>query len=184
MAKERQSKSPRLKVYQTQLGFYESVVAAPNQSAALRAWGIHQNLFADGGAQVATEPGAIAAALAQPGVPLRRAPGSSEGFGTAPGLPRLPDLPRSPGRAKAQKPIAKPAPADRSPLDAAEAALAGLAEERGREERAFQQRRAALDEEEAAADRRYRDRKAQAEKALERERRAYTKAGGRLGPRG
>jgi hypothetical protein len=36
------------KVFQAQFGFYDTVVAAPSQVAALRAWGIHQNLFAGG----------------------------------------------------------------------------------------------------------------------------------------
>ncbi len=61
----------RLKVFQAQFGFYDSVVAAPSQVAALRAWGAHQNLFSDGGARVATDEQAIEAALAQPEVPLR-----------------------------------------------------------------------------------------------------------------
>ncbi|WP_131116344.1 hypothetical protein [Lichenihabitans psoromatis] len=52
-----------LKVYQAQFGFYDSVVAAANQKAALRAWETHQNLFAEGQAHVATDEAAIAAAL-------------------------------------------------------------------------------------------------------------------------
>ncbi len=183
MTKARHSKPPKLKVYQAKLGFYESVVAAANQSAALRAWGTHQNLFAEGGAEVATEPLAIEAALAQPGVPLRRALGSTEPFSAEPGLPRFPDLPRTRARPKAvaPPPVEKPAPADRSALDAAETALATLASERRDEEHAFRQRRAALDQEEAAARRRHRECQAQAQKTLERERRAYVKAGGRAG---
>ena len=38
----------RLKVFQAQFGFYDTVVAASSQAAALRAWGIHQTLFANG----------------------------------------------------------------------------------------------------------------------------------------
>lgn len=37
-----------LKVFQAQFDFYDVVVAAPSQAAALRAWGVHQKLFTDG----------------------------------------------------------------------------------------------------------------------------------------
>ena len=53
----------RLKVFQVHLGFFETVVAAPSQAAALRAWGTHQNLFADGQARVTDDPQAVEAAL-------------------------------------------------------------------------------------------------------------------------
>ena len=56
----------KLKVFQAQLGFYDTVVAAPSQAAALRAWGVHQNLFADGLARITDEEHAVEAALAQP----------------------------------------------------------------------------------------------------------------------
>ena len=62
----------RLKVFSAQLGFYEAVVAAPSQKAALAAWGIHQNLFADGTAHLTQDAAARQAALAQPGVVLQR----------------------------------------------------------------------------------------------------------------
>ena len=35
----------KLKVSQAQFGFFDTVVAAPSQAAALRAWGVNQNLF-------------------------------------------------------------------------------------------------------------------------------------------
>ena len=60
MAKARER---RLKVFQTHLGFFDTVVAAPSQAAALRAWGLHQNIFADGLARIADDPQAVAAAL-------------------------------------------------------------------------------------------------------------------------
>ena len=43
-----------MKVYQAQIGFYDLIVAAPSQAAALRAWGIHLNMFADGSARART----------------------------------------------------------------------------------------------------------------------------------
>ena len=48
----------KLKVFQAQFGFYDTVVAAPSRAAALRAWGTHQNLFASGEAKVATDEAA------------------------------------------------------------------------------------------------------------------------------
>jgi hypothetical protein len=67
------AKARKLKVYQAPFGFHESVVAAPSQTAALRAWGSHQNLFAEGLAKVTTESAAVEAALKHPETPLRRA---------------------------------------------------------------------------------------------------------------
>ena len=52
----------RLKVFTTQSGFYDLAVAAPSQAAALRAWGIHQNLFAEGMAKVASDKAVVDAA--------------------------------------------------------------------------------------------------------------------------
>ncbi len=52
----------KLKVFQAQMGFYDTVVAASSQAAALRAWGTRQNLFASGDAALTTEASAVAAA--------------------------------------------------------------------------------------------------------------------------
>ncbi len=41
----------RLKAFQAPLGFFDTVVAAPSQGAALKAWGSRQNLFRDGQAK-------------------------------------------------------------------------------------------------------------------------------------
>jgi hypothetical protein len=72
--------SRKLKVFQAQFGFYDTVVAASSQAAALRAWGTHQNLFASGEAKVTTDEAAVAAALKHPETPLRRAVGSNDPF--------------------------------------------------------------------------------------------------------
>ena len=118
------TKGRKLKVFQAQFGFYDSVVAAPSQAAALRAWGTHQNLFANGEAKVTTDEAAVAAATAQPETPLRRAVGSTDAFELEPtGVPKVPDAPKkAPTKLAAKskpKTPAKP-PADRSKLDAAE----------------------------------------------------------------
>src|SRR4051812_21470839 len=85
----------KLKVFQASMGFYDTVVAAPSQAAALRAWGTRQNLFADGVARVSEDVRATEAALARPGVVLRRAVGTTDSFSLDPGLPTFPDLPPS-----------------------------------------------------------------------------------------
>ena len=123
----------RLKTFQAHLGFFDTVVAAPSQKAALEAWGSRQNLFHDGTASVATDPQAIKAALQKPGVVLKRLVGSDGEF------VEQPPLPGSVGRARPKKsvppkPVArmqKPS-ADRSKIEAAERALADLREQQSR----------------------------------------------------
>jgi len=53
-------------------GVHEWIVAAPNQDAALEAFGVNQNLFAQGRAWPEKDPVAIEFARETPGVPLRR----------------------------------------------------------------------------------------------------------------
>jgi hypothetical protein len=70
----------RLKVFQAHLGFYDTVVAAPSQKAALEAWGAGKGEFAKGFAKVTSDPVAVQSALAHPGAVLRRPFGSSGPF--------------------------------------------------------------------------------------------------------
>jgi hypothetical protein len=177
------AKTPRLKVFQAQFGFYDSVVAASGQAAALRAWGTHQNLFADGQAHVTTDEAAVKAALAHPETPLRRAVGSNDGFAINPArLPKIPDAPKREAastRAKS-KPKAPPKPpADRSKLDATEATLRTLDEDRKREEAELRLRRDGLDAEIAAAQDTYVRHRRDAAAAIVEARRAYRRAGGK-----
>ena len=72
--------APRLKVFRTHLGFYDVVVAAPSQKAALEAWGAGSNLFAHGFASIVTDPELAKAALRKPGVVLKRQFGSQGEF--------------------------------------------------------------------------------------------------------
>ena len=170
----------RLKVFQVHLGFYDTVVAAPSQAAALRAWGTHQNLFADGQARVTDDPQAIEAALAHPETPLKRAVGSTDPFALeALNLPKVPDAPKTSRPAAKAKPAAprKP-PADRSALDAAEAALRKLDETRKGEEASFRRRQDELDAERQAAQDAYVESHKVATQALTEARTVYRKAGG------
>jgi len=174
--------SRKLKVFQAQFGFYDTVVAAQSQAAALRAWGVNQNLFASGQAKVTTDAAAVAAASAQPETPLRRAVGSSEPFALAPtSLPRVPDAPRK----AAVKPTAKAKPAaparpssERSRLDAVEKALRELDARRKREEADFRREAEDLEARRTAAQSGFVEaRKAATSKVLA-ARTAYRKAGG------
>ena len=121
--------------------------------------------------------------MANPGVPLRRAVGTSEPFSLEPGLPSVPDAPK---RAKAplklvekaKAPQAKRPPADRTCVTAAESRLTVVNGRRIAEEADLEQRRVALQADEAASRQRWsRERKA-AEAELEKARRAYRSDGG------
>ena len=69
-----------LKVFQAHLGFYDTVVAAPSQKAALAAWGARPGEFAKGFAKMTNEPEAVANALAHPGAVLKRPFGSKGAY--------------------------------------------------------------------------------------------------------
>jgi hypothetical protein len=177
----------KLKVFQAQFGFFDTVVSASSQAAALRAWGTHQNLFASGEAKVTTDEAAIAAALAHPETPLRRAVGSREPFLLEPtSLPKVPDAPKravkpagKPKPAEKRKTATKPTPpADRTALDAAEAALHRLDEARKREEAEFRQRQDRLDDAKSAAQATYVAGRKAAAAAVVEARKAYRGAGG------
>lgn len=184
----------KLKVFQAQFGFYDTVVAAPSQAAALRAWGIHQNLFASGDARVTTDEAAVKAALAHPETPLRRPLGATGPFELEPTtLPKVPDAPKRPAPAKAKAaskataaPQAKPRPpADRSKLDAAEAALREVDERRKAEEaelrlqaEALRREAEALEASRSAAQDAYVQARKAASAAVVAAREAYRKAGG------
>ena len=180
LARSAEAKPRRLKVYKAVFGFHESVVAAPNQAAALKAWGVRQNLFAEGQASVEDDAAAVEAARAIPEIPLRRAVGSSDAFAAQPNpLPEPP--PAKSSRAKLDPPAkAKPRPpADRSLLDAAEQALTGLAQERKRGEEEFLRRQEALALERDDAKRRWKSQRKSLERAVDQARRAYREAGGK-----
>ena len=180
MAKARTRK---LKVFESHLGFYDTVVAAPSQAAALRAWGVHQNLFADGLARITDDPDAVEAALAHPETPLRRAAGSSDPFSLEARLPKIPDAPKKARSAPAGKPEPKSRPskppADRTALDAAEAALRDLEEERKREEAEFRRREEELRAEQLSAQRAYVEARKAANENVAEARQAYRRAGGK-----
>jgi hypothetical protein len=174
-----QAKARKLKVFQTQIGFYDTVVAAPSRPAALRAWGVHQDLFAAGQARVMTDDAATAAALRHPGTPLRRPVGAEGPFELeAATLPSMPDVPKP--RAKPAKRAATPGtkpPPDRTKLTAAEAVLRDLDQQRLREEGELQREQDALDRRTEAAQQAYVAARKRASAAVASARQAYRKAG-------
>jgi len=81
-----------LKVFRAHLGFYDTVVAAPSQKAASEAWGADAREFAQGFASVTQDEDAVTAALARPGVVLRRPAGSRGAYKAEPDEPSAPRL--------------------------------------------------------------------------------------------
>lgn len=158
----------RLKVFSANMGFFETVVAAPSQKAALAAWGTSQNLFAEGMAKLDEDPEIIAQALAAPGEVLRRAVGSKGRFSVEAAPPQPPGEKRKTRRS---------AP-DRSKLTKAEKALeaANARFERARAD--LEQRRDELQSEIETLVRRHEEEIAPLEEALGRVRAEFREAGG------
>jgi hypothetical protein len=136
-----------LKVFRAHLGFYDSVVAAPSRKAAAAAWGSGAGLFQHKTAAETKDAEAVEAALAQPGVILRRPFGSRGVFKENPDLPKVPKLTAAHKRklAKLRKESASEKRAEQKRANAAEekrtrAELAEL----DRREREIERRRAEL----------------------------------------
>ena len=62
---------PRMKVFCTTSGFYDTIVAAPSKPAALKAWGAKTDLFSMGIATVVSDPKIAKKALERPGEVIR-----------------------------------------------------------------------------------------------------------------
>jgi colicin import membrane protein len=95
----------KLKAYEASIGFYDLVIAVPSMKAALEAWGAGSNLFHQGMAKEADDPAAIDAAMAKPGIVLRRPIGSNKRLSESADLPD--DLAEARPRAQKAKPAAK-----------------------------------------------------------------------------
>jgi hypothetical protein len=185
-----------LKTFRAHLGFYDVVVAAPSQAAALKAWGSRRDLFREGFAKASDDPAAISAATAKPGVVLRRPAGSKAPFSENPALPQIPNAPKRPKPAskKGMKepllrialekkkienvppPPPPPKPADRRGIDAAEQAIAKVKTEEARAMAALEKRRAALSQEERRVRDDFQARRENAEQKLVQARRTYAAA--------
>lgn len=86
----------KLKVYRTSIGFFELAVAAPSMKAAAEAWGVMTDVFSRGFAEQTEDPKAVEAALASPGVVLRRPVGSQDVFSAKAALPKDETVARRP----------------------------------------------------------------------------------------
>ena len=155
----------RLKVFAARMGFFETVVAAPSRKAALEAWGTKQNLFAEGMAAPVDDPDTVAAAMAHPGVVLRRSLGSKGDFEEDASARAIPS--RRAGRTVRAK-----RPPDRSKLTAAEMAVAASQARFAKERAELQGRLDHLSAAEAQET-------AQLEEALRRAMAAWRLAGGK-----
>lgn len=109
----------RLKTYTAELdGLNDWIVAAPNQKAALEAFGVHQDLFAQGQAGATTDSAMVEAARASPGQPLKRPKGGKGPFKAGPADSDWAGALKAAG--KGAKPAKK---VSRANLDKAESAL-------------------------------------------------------------
>ena len=131
----------KLKTYTTSAGFFDLAVAAPSMKAALEAWGSKGNLFHQGFARESKDAKVVAATMAQPGVVLRRAVGSSGGYSEHAELPR--NLPVG-GKAivpKAKKATPEPKPVKEKAVDDKAAQRASRAYEKEQERRDAERRK-------------------------------------------
>ncbi len=97
------AKAAKLKVFRTPIGFHDAFVAAPSQKAALEAWGSESNLFAQGVAELVTDPALIKEPLAHPGEVVRRLRGSAD--------EQIEALGRTGAKKKHDRPSPQPSPA-------------------------------------------------------------------------
>lgn len=162
----------RLKTYTAELdGLNDWIVAAPNQKAALEAFGVHQDLFAQGQAGVTTDSAMVDAATDSPGQPLKRPKGGKGRFKAGPA-----DSDWSGALKAAGKGAKPPKKVSRAKLDKAEAALKA-AERAGEAELARLEAEVAAARERLAAARDRHDAEVdKARAAVEAERAAYRKA--------
>lgn len=78
----------QLKVYRTAIGFFELAIAAPSMKAAAEAWGASADVFSRGFAEQTDDAKIVAAAMAKPGVVLRRPVGTEGAFSEKAALPK------------------------------------------------------------------------------------------------
>ena len=178
----------RTKVYITRIGVRDWLVAVDSQKAALKAWDVHRNLFAEGAARVTTDPAHVERAMRTPGVPVA-APGrvSAEAASNVVDFaarrkaagkeaPPPPSRAKDPAKAKVWVPPAKPKP-DRSKLDAAETELRAFERDAARRRSEIERRRRAVETELEAFDAETERRRARLAKRVDRARAAIESQG-------
>jgi hypothetical protein len=184
VAAKPKTKARPLRVYWAEIdGLHDWVVAAANRPEALEAFGVRQDLFAQGQAGETSDPAAIDAARAAPLTPLRRPKGTAEPFAPASGFSdwaaAIPEArrPQAPEPSKSKAKTAGPK-ADRRPLDRAEARLAEVETRRRDALKRLAEDRARLDERWARESRAYAMEATEAKRAVKAAERAFRQAGG------
>jgi len=117
-----------LKVFKTHIGFHDLIVAAPSMKAAAQAWGAKPTIFSQGRAAVTQETDAVAAALAQPGIVLKRPHGQAGAYKAEPDDIRMPKL------SAPQKAAARQAEKSRLRQEAAERKAQAAAQRRAEQD--------------------------------------------------
>jgi colicin import membrane protein len=125
---ERCSVPRPLKVFKTHIGFYDLIVASPSMKAAAVAWGSRPTVFSQGFATVTQDVDAIQAALAHPGVVLKRPHGQAGPYKVEPDAVPMPKL------SARQKDAAKKAEAGRKSREAVEKRARRAAEKKVQDE--------------------------------------------------
>ncbi|KAF0104427.1 MAG: hypothetical protein FD144_1580 [Rhodospirillaceae bacterium] len=143
----------KLKVFTTSAGFFDLAVSAPSMKAALAAWGAGANLFDQGFAQQTDDPAIVTAAMARPGIVLRRPVGTDQAFQEKAEASEASFEGKVAKKQKAARSRRKPVPAKTTdPRQERTAALA-FEKERERRERRERQEAAARRKEAARRDR-------------------------------
>jgi hypothetical protein len=167
------TKGRKPKVYWAEIdGLNDWIVAAPNRADALAAFGVRQDLFAQGAAGEAAEPDKIAAARKQPGVPLRRAKETNAEF-AAPTSAADWSAAAPKGSVRSKK------KADRTALDQAEARLEEIEKNHLQAMADIEQDRTRLHEREDRETRRYEAARSEAEAQRDDAAKVFKAAGGR-----
>ena len=174
----------RTKVYLTRIGLKDWIVAVDSQKAALKAWDVHRNLFAEGAARITNDPVHVELAMRTPGapvavpgrlsvpdetVPVRKAtkPAAASNVVRFPAKPRVEE--RVPPSTREPKIAPQP---DRSKLDAAERELRELERDAARTRAEIERRKRAIDTELEAFDAEAERRRIRLMKRVKREREA------------
>ena len=151
---------PRLKVFCATSGFHDSIVAAPSKPAALKAWGAKTDLFSMGVARLVEDPKIARKALDRPGEVIRlKRSGRGEEV-----------------RAPPKKAKRKSSPPNSDKLRTAEAKLAALDAEQGKQRNQVDRDLKALEAKRDPLHKRHAKARAAAELKVEQTREAYDAA--------
>lgn len=142
----------KLKTFVTSIGFYDLAVAAPSMKAAIEAWGSRQNLFHQGLASETQDPAVVEAAMAKPGVVLRRAVGTNRPYQEQADPPN--SLPvRAPKPEPVRRKPAAPKPKAAADPKTQQAAILSFEKAKAKREEARRRQEAAQAKEQAATER-------------------------------